>query len=255
MAWLTRPVRISRSFLRTRRRAPRWLRICLTAAFIIIAAPAPLTARTVVVGIERCDRAAVIHAEAPRLSWAGHRHTRHQGDSQPEHDSFVTTQVAIDQHSALLMRFDLDHLPADQRIVHAELIVPVRRTTGNQPRFYTWRILAAWGPGVSHKHREVRFNREEQTYEKLPWARPGARGIASDRSARPSEIVRVPEDGATVKTLNVTEDVELWYDGRAPNHGWLFTVEDPESAIFMESPIYQYADRWALRITYEPRDP
>ena len=239
------------------RRARRGLveRTACLSFIIALSLPGSLGARTVLLDIEQCDQAAAIHAEAPRLSWAGDRHTRHNDEGQPRHNSFVTTRIALMQQSALLVRFDLNQLPDGHRIVHAELVVPVRGVQGNQPRFYLWRVLADWGPGVNHLYRRITFDRDSQTYEKIPWTRSGARGISSDRATRPTDIIRLNEDEATQKVVNVTEDVALWYDQHAPNHGWLFTVEDPGTEVRLRSPIYQNADLWTLRITYEPRDP
>ena len=57
------------------------------------------------------------------------------------------------------------------------------------------------------------------------------------------------------RTINVTEDVELWYTGGAGNHGWVFRIEDQSAQLQLLSPLSSYpAGRgsWKLRITYEP---
>lgn len=216
----------------------------------LLVAPAPVAARTVLLTIDDCDRAAAIHAEAPRLSWAARRHGSYSSPA-PEHDPFLTDTVRLTEASAMLMRFDLEAIPPGQRIVHAELVVPVAGVGGNEPRFYLWRLLADWGAGVSHAYRRVEPG-EDGELVKQPWQRPGARGISSDRATRPTDIVRVTEDERAEKVINVTEDVELWYDQRAANHGWLFSVEDPEVSVDLDSPVYHEAERWTLRITYEP---
>lgn len=221
------------------------------AAAVLLLPAGPAAARTILLEIEDLDQAAAIHAEAPRLSWAARRHTPHLSPA-PAYDSFITARVDLTDQSALLMRFDLERIPADQRIVHAELVVPVTGMAGNDPRFYLWRTLAGWGAGVSHRHRRVRFD-DEGKRQTEQWTKPGARAIGSDRAPRPTDVVRVTEDAASEAVINVTEDVELWYDGRAANHGWLFTVEEPETRVGLASPLYEHRERWTLRVTYEPQ--
>lgn len=180
------------------------------------------------------DRVAGISEAAPRQSLA-------LTESAP--DMSANTEVGLIRGRSLLLRFPLDSIPKGNRIVHAELIVPVIWGYGTEPRFYVWRLLADWGPGVSHLHRRT-------LPKPILWTRPHAAGISSDRATRPTDIVRasVTEN----KTINVTEDVELWHTGAAANHGWLFTVEDPDISIRMYSPSVSYQAMWKLRITYEP---
>ena len=50
--------------------------------------------------------------------------------------------------------------------------------------------------------------------------------------------------------MNVTQDVELWYSGAAPNRGWLLTFD---SYSILISPTHMAErSKWELRITYEP---
>ena len=77
----------------------------------------------------------------------------------------------------------------------------------------------------------------------------GRRGVAKDRAARPSAVFR--SAGVGEKTVNVTEDVELWYSGGAANHGWMLGVEDAEGFVRSAAPVWSGPD-WKLRITYEP---
>lgn len=216
-----------------------WALAALSLTLACLIAP-PAHARTVLLDIEHADRIAAIDADAPRLSWAMAR---------DRHGNPYTTHVSLSEARSLLLRYSLEVIPSGQRIVHAELVVPVRSKGGSEPRFYLWRVLAHWGPGVCHDYRYI----DDQ--EKLEWTRPGAAGIASDRATRPTDIVRVLEDGPAEMVINVTEDVELWYDERAPNHGWLFSVEDVGAVVHLESPLWETPEGWTLRITYEPRDP
>lgn len=191
-------------------------------------------ARTVVIDAGAADRMAVIAESAPRLSWAGY-------ERWPA--IYSTIFFDIVQGRSFLIRFQLGEIPKGQCITHAELIVPVDHCTGNAVRFYLWRILADWGSGVCHMYRAV-------YPEKREWTRAGARGYSSDRATRPSAIVQVNKKGEYV--VNVTEDVELWYTGAAPNNGWIFTVEDVGTLVRFPSPVWESAQLWRIRITYEP---
>jgi hypothetical protein len=204
-----------------------------TALLALLAWHSPTSARTILLNAGDCDRAAGISEAAPRLSWALRR----------DHGVINTGGVLLQPGDGLLLSFALEKIPEGQRIVHAELIVPVTRTAGPEPRFYLWRILHDWGAGVCYRYRFA-------GQERVPWTRPGARGISSDRATRPTDVVRVEQPGETA--INVTEDVELWHSGSSPNYGWLLTVEDPEVRVDMHSPIWDNPAAWTLRITYEP---
>jgi hypothetical protein len=54
-------------------------------------------------------------------------------------------------------------------------------------------------------------------------------------------------------TLNVTEDVELWHGGAAPNEGWMLTVEEQGVSLSLLPPSFSTRGSWKLRITYEPQ--
>ena len=226
---------------RSRATVPQYIGVCCFVAATLLMRPIPAMARTVLLDVEHCDRIAAIDAAAPRLSWAMAR---------DRHDTYHTAVASLTQDRSLLMRFSLDAIPPDQRIVHAELVVPVADQSGNEPRFYLWRLLAGWGPGVCHRYR---YTHEGDREEKVEWTEPGARGISSDRATTPTDVVRVIEGEANEKVINVTEDVELWYEGRATNHGWLFSVEEPQVVVDLASPLWTTSQGWTLRITYEPR--
>lgn len=224
---------MSRLTAQNRTRAAFSWSLVLAAAVVFWAWGCPAEGRTILLNAGDCDRAAGIAESAPRLSWALRR----------SHGVVHTAGVSLSEGRALLLRFDLDRIPVGQRIVHAELIVPVAGTSGTEPRFYLWRVLADWGAGVCYRYR---FAREEQ----VPWTRPGARGISSDRAIRPTDVIRLPQPAEAV--INVTEDVELWHSGRSQNFGWLFTVEDPGVQVDLQSPLWDDPAAWTLRITYEP---
>lgn len=191
-------------------------------------------AHTIIFDAAEADRMAAISDVAPRMSWAAY-----EGWTA----IYSTSYIDVIPGRSFLIRLALSKVPPGQRITYAELILPVPYFTGTDPRFYLWRILADWGTGVSHLYRRTSPAKQE-------WAVPGARGLSSDRATRPSAVVRLLAAGEQV--INVTEDIELWYTGAAPNHGWLFTVEDPELLVRFGSPAWDALAAWKLRITYEP---
>jgi len=201
---------------------------------IIVCICGTAEARTIIMDASACDRMAGIAAAAPRLSWA-------LREGKPGH--FATSTVWLREDMSFLLRFPLESLPPGQRIAYAELIVNVAAAHGTDPRFYVWRILSEWGPGVGYTYRQT-------VPDKAPWVKPGARGLSSDRGTRPTDIMRVETIGEM--SINVTEDVDLWYSGTAENHGWLLTVEDPDVRVEFPSPLWLGVSDWKLKITYEP---
>jgi hypothetical protein len=190
--------------------------------------------RTIVLNATDSDRMAGIAESAPRQSWAMYEYR--QG-------YFITTALSVAPNHSFLFRLALDKIPPGHRIAHAELILPVVNFRGSDPRFYLWRILPDWGPGVNWIHRTGRP-------EKIEWTKAGGRGISSDRATRPTDVVRLTAIGEVA--INVTEDVELWYSGAATNNGWMITVEDPDGFVQIGSPVWDQAAAWKLRVTYEP---
>jgi hypothetical protein len=193
------------------------------------------SARTVILEGAAIDRAAAIHEDAPRLGWAAQA-------SRP--GCFDSGNIMVTPRSSFLIRFDQSPIPKGQRITRADLIVPVLYGAGADLRFYVWRVTGEWGPGVCWQYRTVRPRTNE-------WARAGARGAGADRAIRPGAVVAVPRIPSDC-SVNVTEDVALWQAGAAPAWGWLFTVEDPDAAVMLASPLWQGITQWKLKITYEP---
>lgn len=202
--------------------------------FIYLMIALPAGAHTIILDANEADKMAAISDVTPRMSWAAY-----EGWTA----IYSTSYIDLVPGRSFLIRFALSKIPRGQRITHVELILPVLSYSGTDPRFYLWRILSEWGAGVSHLYRVT-------SPAKLEWAVPGARGVSSDRATRPSAVVRMLATGEQV--INVTEDIELWYTGAAPNYGWLFTVEDPELCIRFASPAWDAMAAWKLRITYEP---
>lgn len=195
-------------------------------------------ARTITVTAEDCDRMAILAAHAPRLGWAGF---------QPSGPGVFTAngQLQFKNDMALLMRFPLTQIPKGQRVTKAELTVEPTYVAGT-PEFHLRRLLADWGHGVCHLYR--------QTYpKKLEWAQPGGRGASTDRALKDTAVFHVKAVGAF--TADVTEDVELWYTGAAPNHGWIMTLDNDGIAYFdsPNAPRSGGGKRWKLQITFEPQ--
>ena len=198
-----------------------------------LASAGSLRARTITLTAEDCDQAAVISSENPRLSWSGY---------MPAPGIYSTyTQMNLYGHHAILVRFPLDKIPKDQRITKAEWTIPTSYVAG-KAQFNVHRLLAEWGTGVCHQYR--------QTFpKKLGWTAAGAKGVASDRANQVSAVFRYDKAGS--QTVDVTQDIELWYTGAVPNRGWILSLE-PDTAIYLSSPYPGGAD-WKLQITFEPK--
>ena len=204
------------------------------AALLALLAARPLRGATVSYDGSHSRRMAVIDEQATRLSWA----TVGRLGSP-----FNTTGLFLIPGRAFLIHFDLAAIPPGQRIVKAELLVPVADTAGHDPRFFIWRLVAGWGVGVCW---------DERLQEPAPvkWAVPGGRGPGLDRALEPTAVIRQP--GRVQIPVNVTADVALWYAGAAPNEGWMMTVEDPGIWVALRPPFWNAAQQWTLQITYEP---
>jgi hypothetical protein len=206
------------------------------ALTVLLVAASPLWARTIVITDEECERMAFISADHPRLSWVAR---------EIEPGVFTTRyDMPLGRGRAFLICYPLSKIPKGQRIVRAELVVPLYTDLGEQ-RLQVRRVVGDWGAGVCHEYRRVRPKKES-------WAKPGARDAVAD--ARPSVSVRV-RAGTKEQVVNVTEDVELWYTGAAPNQGWLILPEFDDGQISCVSPLSDFPlgyGRWKLSITYEP---
>ena len=173
------------------------------------------SARTIALSAEDCDEMAVISARAPKSSWA-----------VPHSPGTYTTAYATllwSSDMAVLLRFPFaDLIPKGQRITKAELTIAPNYKAGPPPEVHVHRILAEWGNGVSHQYRMTHP-------QKLEWTQPGCRGAATDRANKDSAVFRIEKLGEN--TVDVTEDVELWYTGAVANRGWVLTLE-PEGCVF-----------------------
>jgi hypothetical protein len=182
---------------------------------------------------------AAIHEDFPLSSWTGWK-----SETGLE---YGTGEYTAGTHAATFVQFPLDCIPEGQQIVNAELIIPVHYD--NQypggVRLLVWRLLVGWGKGVSHTYRQV-------VPEKLRWSVPGARGPGVDHALTPTRQVELPREyGASKPQVDVTSDVQFWYENRDKNHGWLITTEDQNTWAYLLPSLQDY--RWVLRITYEPK--
>lgn len=212
-------------------------RILLTLA-MGLAFAAIATARTIVLTGEDVDKAAVISDKAPRVSWA----------CIPSATGVYDTgsQIQLYGGMAILMRFPLDAIPKDQKIVKAELTLNCQYVAG-PGRTQVRRMIADWGPGVCHQ-----FSRTFP--KKVEWSQPGGTGAGTDRAAKDSAMFKYPAVGD--HTVDVTEDVELWYTGAAPNRGWMLTADKDSGIAYLAgiySPHAATAKQWKLQITFEPQ--
>ena len=204
-------------------------------AFVIL----PAFARTITVTADVCDQMACLSADAPRLSWAMVRSGDGVYDAQP--------RMQWNGKMTLLMRFPInDIVPKGQRITKAEFTITPDYLAGNAAHVHVRRALAEWGTGVCHQFRMTYPTKQE-------WAQPGGRGAGSDRAAKDSAMFKVTKVGEY--TVDVTEDIELWYTGGAPNRGWIMNIDEGEH-IYLSSPYttshYGGAKTWKLQLTFEP---
>ena len=180
------------------------------------------------------DRMAAIAEDAPNMGWAG---------SMQWQNIYSANPIDFKQGRSFLLSFPLEKIPQNHRIIKAELIFFVTSISGSEPRLYFWRLLNNWGAGASYQLRMLRP-------ERLEWSSPGAKARSIDRAVRPTAILKIRGTGE--HAVNLTEDVEIWCTGAAPNMGWLIAVEEPEATVRTPSPIYDPGLHWKLRITYEP---
>ena len=83
------------------------------------------------------------------------------------------------------------------------------------------------------------------------------------RARRPRRLDRPGQQNSAVfkiakvaeQTVDLTEDVELWYTGAVPNRGWSFVMEN-DAHVYLPSPGEPYGGggkQWKLMVTFEPK--
>jgi hypothetical protein len=192
-------------------------------------------ARTITLTAEDCDQIAIIAAKAPLMSWA-------LAVNVATYNTEPSLQIFPEM--SVLLRYPLDRIPKGQRITKAELTLTADYVASS-PQLTVRRLLAQWGHGVCYKYRQT-FPRKEE------WAKPGGLGASTDRAGRDTAVFRMEKTGD--HTVDVTEDVELWYTGGAANRGWILAIENG-GIVYMGSPYaphHETAKHWKLTITFEP---
>ena len=207
------------------------------AFLLILSTTNSLSAKTITLTDNDCERMAAISSDAPLLSWAA----THVGAGE-----FSNHYFEMYDPISMLIQFPIDKIPPGQRIVKAEWIVPILNVyPGNDYKVSVHRLIGDWGAGVCYDYR--------MTFpKKVPWAQPGARGSATDRAARPTDVIKVPRLDNNY-SFNVTQDVELWYSGQAKNQGWILSHDNVGVLVRIATPFYAGGRGLSkLRITYEP---
>ena len=209
----------------------------IPAAVLLAMLAGPAAARTITLTAEDCDRAAVLSEKVPRVSWASFQ------AAAGVYDAGANLQVFRDV--TLLVRFPLDKIPKGHRITKAELTVKPSHVDGG-PKLHVRRLLVDWGAGVSHQYRMTHP-------QKAAWAQPGGRGDAVDRIATAGAVLHFPTTAE--QTVDVTEDVELWYTGAAANRGWIMHLETGHAVYLppLYAPTGDGPKQWKLQITFEPQ--
>jgi len=210
------------------KRSRLWFALICMAVLV-----APLAAKTLTLTDEDSDRMAHIGEQAPRSSWVG---------MEVSTGIFFNTSIDLVPGRAFLIRFPIE-IPKDQKITKAELTFSVAYAP-NDHKIQIRRVIASWGAGVSWQNRAVRP-------KKIEWASSGGKSGGKDRVTKPTATAKAKTGGEV--TVNLTEDVELWYSGAATNEGWMFTVDDPDGFVRLTSPTWIAAGTWKLQITYEPK--
>jgi hypothetical protein len=201
----------------------------LFAVILFCLVTTPLHARTVTLKPEALDAFAVLSEANTINGWAAYNYdyTRYTGDVPGGGPA-----------TSYLLRYSLDQIPKGMRITHAEWTIAHNVSSAN---VNVWRVLADWGPGVCFQYRAT-------WPQKLEWSVPGAKGKSTDRATNPTATGQFVN--GQLLTVNVTQDVEMWYNGAAPNRGWLVTFD---SFALLHSPTHGgHRTKWQLTITYEP---
>ncbi len=191
----------------------------------------PLMARTVTIKAQAIDAFAALSDKFPHNGWAAYQVSATFAVSNP----LLTAPT-----TSYLVRYSFDQIPKGQRITRAEWVIPA--SPQSVSTISVWRLFAEWGLGVCHQYR--------MTYpEKLEWSVAGANGKSVDRATNPTGSGKFGK-GTSLVTINVTQDVELWYSGATPNRGWLLTFDSSSVLLSPTHTVERF--KWELHITYEP---
>jgi hypothetical protein len=217
-----------------RRPTGPWLQPnALTRLLVFVAAllslAAPLHARTITLSTESLDAFAALSESNTINGWACYNY---------DYARYAGASLGGGPQTSYILRYSLDSIPKGMRITHAEWTIAHNVSSAH---VNVWRLLADWGLGVCYDYRA--------TYpKKVEWSVAGAKGKSTDRATNPTVTGQFVN--GQLLTVNVTQDVEMWYSGAAPNRGWLITFD---SFALLHSAVQDgHRAKWQLVITYEP---
>jgi hypothetical protein len=189
----------------------------------------PLLARTITLKPDTLDSFAALSEANTINGWAVYNY---------DYSRFGSHTPGASPTTSYLIRYSLDQIPKGMRITHAEWTIAHNVSSATVS---VWRVLADWGLGACYQYR--------MTYpEKVEWSIAGAKGKSIDRATNPTAVGKFVN--GQLLSVNVTSDIEMWYNGAAPNRGWLLTFD---AFALMHSPTHGgHRAKWQLTITYEP---
>lgn len=191
-------------------------------------------ARTITLDDSQVMQMAHIGPEIPEACWLG---------AHLVPGMYYSVYIEMTPGRRLLIRYPLEQIPKGQRIVSAQWIFPITYAPYPSQRLFIWRVLQPWGLGVNYTMRT-------QFPKPLPWSSPGADAPGVDRAITPTAAIRI--QSAEEQIIDVTQDVQLWYSGVAPNNGWVMALDEGNQYLRLGNPMYDAKGVYKLRITYEP---
>lgn len=186
-------------------------------ALVLLVSSQYLRADTANLGQDQVLDAALIGIRYPRESWV---------PNEPAH--YYLPYRLRDQGSVFLIRFDLSSIPANNRILSAQLGIYVLNRSGaattghHSTKVGVFRMLTDWGHGVCWEHRGGK--------DEKPWGQPGGKLAGQDRAQEPTDTPLLKTENTWLK-FDVRADVEAILSGE-PNHGW--AIENIETVGYGE---------------------
>lgn len=125
-----------------------------------------------------------------------------------------------------LFQFDISGIPGGQTIDSASLEIVISESSGTLGSVDLRRLLVSWVEGNGSDNSNpgttgVTWNSRDKGGSLANWTAAGASGNGSDRFATTTATLLANGAVGTKLIIPVTADVQLWYDGDAPNFGWL----------------------------------
>ncbi len=202
--------------------------IALCVALLAFGA-VPLVARTIIIKADALDSFAALSETNVRNGWATYNY---------DNTRYINSAAGAGPATSYLLRYSLDQIPKGMRITRAEWTIAHNVAS---TKISVWRVLPEWGIGACFQYRTTYPKKQE-------WSVAGARGKSTDRATNPTASGQFVN--GQLLTVNVTQDVEMWYSGAAPNRGWLITFD---GFALLHSPTHGgHRHKWQLTVTYEP---